>query len=83
MLQLAFGSLLLASSIATIVISKVVQVINEHGNDIGVYAYKGETFIGMTWASTLLLLITGFMHLYEYIQERRGAVFGKGGGDFE
>lgn len=82
--SLAFGSLLLASSIATIVISKVVNAINKHGNDIGVYAYKGETFIGMTWAATLLVLITAFMWLYEFIRERKGGVFfGKGGEDFD
>ncbi|CAF9931631.1 hypothetical protein IMSHALPRED_008670 [Imshaugia aleurites] len=79
--SLAFGSLLLASSIATILIGKVVKAINEHGNDIGVYAYKGETFIGMTWAATLLVLVTGFMYSYEFLRERRG--LGKSGGDFE
>ena len=84
MLQLAFGSLLLASSIATILISKVVHVLNEHGNDIGVYAYKGETFIGMTWAATVLNLIAGFYWMGEFIRERRGGAFlEKGGGYVE
>lgn len=82
--SLAFGSLLLASSIATILISKVVDVINTHGNDIGVYAYKGETFIAMTWAATLLTLIAGFYWMWEFIRERRGGAFlGKGGGYVE
>ncbi|KAF6224820.1 hypothetical protein HO133_010014 [Letharia lupina] len=82
--SLAFGSLLLASSIANIVINKVVSAINEHGNDIGVYAYKGGTFIGMTWAATLLVLVTSFMWSYEFIQQRRGAAsLGKEGGYFE
>lgn len=53
----------------------MVNAVNKHGNDIGVYAYKGETFIGMTWAATLLVLVTGFMWAYELIQERRGAAF--------
>lgn len=62
----------------------MVNAINKHGNDIGVYAYKGETFIGMTWAATLLVLITAFMWLYEFIRERKGGVFfGKGGEDFD
>lgn len=82
--SLAFGSLLLASSIANIVINKVVSAINEHGNDIGVYAYKGGTFIGMTWAATLLVLVTSFMWSYEFIQQRRGAAsLVKEGGYFE
>ncbi|KAF6240948.1 hypothetical protein HO173_000741 [Letharia columbiana] len=82
--SLAFGSLLLASSIANIVINKVVSAINEHGNDIGVYAYKGGTFIGMTWAATLLVLVTSFMWSYEFIQQRRGAAsLGKEGEYFE
>ncbi|CAF9918121.1 MAG: hypothetical protein ALECFALPRED_000566 [Alectoria fallacina] len=80
--SLAFGSLLLASSIATIVIGKVVNAINEHGNDIGVYAYKGQTFINMTWAATLLVLITGFMWSYEFIQERKGATLVQKGGEY-
>ena len=84
MLQLAFGCLLLASSIATILISKVVDVLNEHGNDIGVYAYKGETFIAMTWAATLLTLIAGCYWMWEFIRERRGgALLEKGGGYVE
>ena len=83
-MKLAFGSLLLASSIATIMIGKVVKTINKHGNDIGVYAYKGETFIGMTWAATLLVLVTGLMWAYEFRRERRGAAFsGKGEGYYE
>lgn len=82
--SLAFGSLLLASSVATIVIGKVVKAINDHGNDIGVYAYKGQTFINMTWAATLLVLVTGFMWSYEFIQQRKGATFlEKGGGYLE
>ena len=80
MLQLAFGSLLLASSIATILISRVVDMLNKHGNDIGIYAYKGETFIAMTWAATLLTLIAGFYWMWEFFRERRGgASLGKGG----
>ena len=62
----------------------MVKVINEHGNDIGVYAYKGETFIGMTWAAPLLVLVTGFMWSYEFIQIRRGVTsLEKGGGEYE
>lgn len=60
----------------------MVNAINEHGNDIGVYAYKGQTFINMTWAATLLVLITGFMWSYEFIQERKGATLVQKGGEY-
>ena len=83
-LQWAFFILLVASFSATIVIAKVVKAINKHGNDIGVYAYMGMTFIGMTWAATLLMLATGFMFLYEWRRQKRGAAFfGKGEVDYE
>lgn len=38
----------------------------------------------MTWAATLLVLVTGFMWLFEMRQERKGAAFfGKGEDDYE
>lgn len=62
----------------------MVKAINDHGNDIGVYAYKGQTFINMTWAATLLVLVTGFMWTYEFIQQRKGGTcLEKGGGYLE
>ena len=51
-----FMASLIASAIATAIINNVVGVVNSHGNDIGVYAYKGHTFMGMTWATTGLIL---------------------------
>ena len=75
---------MVASAIATAVINNVVTAINKYGNEIGVYAYKGETFIGLTWAATLLVSLTGLMWLYEWRKQRRGMVFyGTGEGDFE
>ena len=83
-LQTSFVALMVASAIATAVINNVVKVINKYGNEIGVYAYKGEIFIGMTCAATLLVLLTGFMWLYEWrVQRRGGLFFGRGEGDFE
>ena len=75
---------MVASAIATAVINNVVKVINKYGNEIGVYAYKGETFIGMTWVVTLLVSFMGLMWLYEWRKQMRGGVFfGKGEGDYE
>ena len=75
---------MVVSAIVTAIINNVVQVINKYGNEIGVYAYKGVTFIGMTWAATLLVFFTGLMWLYEWRMQRRGGLFfEKGEGNFE
>ena len=52
-------------------INKVVNVVNEHGNDIGVVAYKGNTFIGMTWAATVLIVLAGGAWVFEFIKGRK------------
>lgn len=62
---------MLASAISTGVISKVVSAVNAHGNDIGIYAYKGTTFIGMTWAADILILLASFVYVFEFIKGRR------------
>jgi len=54
---LAFLALGIASAIVTAVMVKVVDAVNQYGNDIGVAAYKGNTFLGMTWAATALMLV--------------------------
>lgn len=71
MTQLAFFSLLIASAIATGIINNVSNTINQHGNDIGVYAYRGTTFIGMTWAATILVVLAGCVWAYEFIRGKR------------
>ena len=62
---------MLASSISTGVIVKVTNVVNEHGHDIGLAAYRGKTFLGMTWAATILALLTSFVWFAEIIVGRR------------
>ncbi|MCJ1286711.1 hypothetical protein MMC26_006057 [Xylographa opegraphella] len=54
---MAFLSLGIASAIATVTSVKVVNAINHYGSDIGVAAYQGFTFLGMTWAATILMLV--------------------------
>ncbi|CAF9929599.1 MAG: hypothetical protein HETSPECPRED_007412 [Heterodermia speciosa] len=68
---LAFFALMLASAISTGVIVKVTDVVNKHGNDIGLAAYQGKTFLGMTWAATILALLTSFVWFAEIIIGRR------------
>ena len=63
---------MLASAISTGIIVKVSNLVNKHGNEIGLAAYRGETFMGMTWAATILALLTSFMCFGEIIIGRRG-----------
>ncbi|EXJ83778.1 hypothetical protein A1O1_07405 [Capronia coronata CBS 617.96] len=55
--MLAFLSLGIASAIATAIIVKAVDSINKYGDDIGIAAYKGSRFLGMTWAATVVMLL--------------------------
>lgn len=62
---------MIASATATGIINKVCHAINEHGNAIGVQAYRGTTFIGMTWAATILVVVAGFYWVAEFIKGRK------------
>ena len=55
---LSFLALGIASAIATSAMNKAVHVINEDGKKIGVSAFKGTKFLGMTWAATALMLVS-------------------------
>ena len=66
--MLALG---IASAIASVIMSKVVHEVNKHGNDVGISATKGKTFLGMTWAATALMLIAAMAWIYEFVAHRR------------
>lgn len=70
-MQLAFLCLLISSACATGIINQFVDAINEHGNDIGIAAYKGKTFMGMTWSVTMLILLAGAAWVYDFIRGRK------------
>lgn len=53
---LAAICLFIASIMVTVVGSKVVDELNDKGNDIGVYADRGSKFLGLTWAPTVLMI---------------------------
>lgn len=57
----------IASTIASAVMAKVVDEVNKHGNRIGIAATKGTTFLGMTWAATILMLIAALAWAYEFV----------------
>ena len=62
---------MIASAISTAVINQIVDAVNTYGEDIGVVATKGTTFIGMTWSATLLVLLAGVAWVLEFIRGRR------------
>lgn len=68
---LAFIALGIASAIATAIIVKVVNAINKYGDKVGIAAYKGRTFFGMTWGATALMFLATIAWLLEFIRGRR------------
>jgi hypothetical protein len=55
--QLGALSISIASIIATVIAFEFVALINAHGDGSNVSAQYGQKFLGMTWASTGLLLV--------------------------
>lgn len=68
---LAFLAIGIASALVTAVIEKGGDVINEHGNAIGVTAMKGKKFMAITWVATALMFITIFVWTFEMCVGRR------------
>jgi len=68
---LGFFALGLASVLATVIIVKVCNAINRYGRPIGIAAYKGKTFLGMTWAATGLAFLAAFLWVGELFGGRR------------
>ena len=61
----AFLALGIASGISTAIIVKVTHYVNLYGKEIGIAAYKGAAFLGMTWASTVLMLLASFLWIFD------------------
>lgn len=59
----AFFALAIASSISTAVILKAVHAVNKYGHDIGIAAYKGTRFLGMTWGATAVMLLASIFSI--------------------
>jgi hypothetical protein len=62
--SLSFLSLLAASFIITYVQFKAVDLINTYGNDIGVYAYGGDTYMVLTWIAVLVMLMAATAEMF-------------------
>lgn len=60
-----------ASGVATAVMVKAVDALNQYGNDIGVSATRGNRFLAMTWAATGAMLIALIVSLVQLCVGRR------------
>lgn len=69
--MLAFLTIGIASAISTAIIVKAVNAVNKYGEDIGLAASKGKTFLGMTWAATALMLLASFVWVAECCAGRK------------
>ena len=62
---MAFFALGIASGISTAIATKVVNAVDKYGKVIGISAYKGKTFMGLTWAATALMLLAAMAWIFE------------------
>lgn len=68
---LAFLAIGVASAITTAVAVKAQDVINDHGNAVGVSAKKGGKFMVLTWVATGLMLLNTIVWFGECVVGRR------------
>jgi hypothetical protein len=63
---ISFLSLLLASVLITVVQGKAAKDINKYGNEIGVYAYKGTSFLILTWVAVAVMFLATCVWVVEF-----------------
>jgi hypothetical protein len=62
--QLALLAIALATIFSTVIVEKGVDVINKHGEEIGIAATKGTRFLSMTWAAVVLMLLATILSIF-------------------
>jgi phosphoribosylformylglycinamidine (FGAM) synthase-like enzyme len=68
---MAVLSLAAASAAETVLMTKTVSAINYYGNEVGVVAYKGTTFLGFTWAAVSLMFVAAVAWVAEGFRRRK------------
>ena len=68
---LAFICLGIASALATAIAVEVVKAVEQFGEPIGIAAYRGTGFLGLTWAATGLVLLATFTWVFDCCAGRR------------
>jgi hypothetical protein len=69
--SISFLALLIASIIITVIQSKATKLINKYGNDIGVYAYKGEKYLVLTWVAVAVMFLAMLAWVAEFCVGKR------------
>jgi hypothetical protein len=67
----AFLALGIASAIVTAIMVKAVNIINDKGNDAGLYASKGTKFLILTWVATAAMFVASIWWVGECCVGRR------------
>jgi hypothetical protein len=67
----SFLALLIASIIVTIIQMKASDIINEYGNAIGVYAYRGQKYLIITWVSVAAMFVAVVAWTVEFCVGKR------------
>lgn len=74
--SLASTALLSSSIIITVAASKIAHEVNHNGNDIGMYAYKGHKFLGLTWGAAVAMFVASSAWVVEFcvgrMRQKRG-----------
>ncbi|RMZ83702.1 hypothetical protein DV738_g1097, partial [Chaetothyriales sp. CBS 135597] len=68
---IAFLALGIASAIATVIMVKAVNAINTSGQEIGISATKGITFLGLTWGATAAALVGSGLAIIQFVAGRK------------
>jgi len=69
--SLSFVTLLIASIIITVIQIEAAHIINKHGNDIGVYAYRGTKYLILTWVAVAVMFLASAAWVVEFCVGRR------------
>lgn len=72
---LSFLSLGIAAAIATVAMAKATDAINNYGNDVGVSATKGVTFLGLAWGAAAAMLVAMIVSIVQVCGGRRERKF--------
>lgn len=68
---ISFLSLGIAAAIATAIMAKATDAINKYGDDIGISATKGVTFLGMAWGAAAAMLVAMIVSIAQVCVGRR------------
>jgi len=68
---LSFLAFLLASIIITVIQSKMTTLINKHGNEIGLFAYRGGKYLVLSWVTMAVMFLATMAWAAEFCIGRR------------